>query len=253
MSVQGDFSIQEYAAWLSELGEGSLNDEDDNVILPEMLLCSSNDIGSLIDHAYPSIHTAHSDHYFQERCILAPFDREVEEINTIALKRFPGPLRDSSWSVDQALDPQMEESAPFEVLHGITPPGFPLGQLSLKVGCPVILLRDLPGGKGTRNGSRGIVTDIAVRVLQLRMLSGEVVLVPRVPHTSAELRRLQFPVALAFAMTIEKKGTRTIVFHRRRRLADSLFPSRSAAPRSVQSKQSRGNQMHRGLGRGRRR
>ena len=211
MHTQGE---QEFAKWLRELGKGSLNDENDDVILPQSLRCSTNDIGDLIDHAYPSIDTTQPDDYFQQRCILAPRDREVHEINDIVLERFPGPVCDL-WSVNEAFKPQTEipeEDCPIEVLHSITPPGFPLARLSLKVGCPVIFLRDLPGAC---NGSRGIVTKTGIRILEVRLLSGEVMLLPRVPHVYEDadlpfrLRRLQFPVALAFAMTIDKAQGQT--------------------------------------------
>ena len=216
MPTQGE---QEFTKWLRELGRASFNDENDEVILPQSLRCSTNEIGDLIDHAYPSFDTAHPDDYFQQRCILAPRDHEVHEINSIVLERFPGPLRDLP-SVDKALDPQIpsrEHSCPIETLHDITPSGFPLARLSLKAGCPIILLRDIPGIEGAFEGSRGIVTDIGKEVLQVRLLSGGMVLLPRVPHTTTDedpdlpfhLRRRQFPVALAFAMTIEKAQGQT--------------------------------------------
>ncbi|KAH8986194.1 hypothetical protein EDB92DRAFT_1802079, partial [Lactarius akahatsu] len=108
------------------------------------------------------------------------------------------------------------EDIAIEDLHVISPPGFPLARLSLKVGCPVIFLRDV---SGAYKDSRGIVTDIKVFFMQVRLLSGEVVLVPRVPHEietdmpfgrrKIRLRRVQFPVALGFATTIDKAQGQT--------------------------------------------
>jgi hypothetical protein len=211
MPEKNKFNEQEFETWLRELGNGSFNDEHDDVILPETLRCSTNDIGDLIDHAYPSINIAQPDDYFKQRCILAPREGEVHEINKMALERFPGPLRDL-WSADEAFDVQTglpEDNFPIEFLHSTTPSGFPLAHLSLKVGCPVILLHDVDPSEGILTGCRGIVTNIATRVMQVRMLSGQEVLVPRIPRKSTDknlpfqLRRLQFPVALAFAMTID--------------------------------------------------
>ncbi|KAH8984543.1 P-loop containing nucleoside triphosphate hydrolase protein [Lactarius hatsudake] len=97
--------------------------------------------------------------------------------------------------------------------------GFPLARLSLKVGCPVIFLRDVPDAP---KGSRGIVTKTGVRVMEVRLLSGDTMLsVPRIPHEvevtadlpfgrrRIRLRRLQFPVALGFAMTIDNAQGQT--------------------------------------------
>ena len=212
--MQGDLSCeQEFPNWLSELGKGSFNDEHDNVILPQFLRIPSNNIDDLIEHVYPSIQSTQSDTYFKERCILAPRDREVHEINRIALNRFPGPQSDI-WSVDRALDPQAKlPSVPIEFLHGSTVSGFsfsPAACLSLKVGCPVMLLYDMNPCQGMSEASKGIVTDIGARILQLRMLSGDMVLVPKIPVNSTDgIQRLQFPVALAFAMIIEKAQGQT--------------------------------------------
>jgi ATP-dependent DNA helicase PIF1 len=65
-------------------------------------------------------------------------------------------------------------------------------------------------GNGMYEGSRGIVTKIGTRILQLRMLSGDMVMVPKIPvNTTNGIQRLQFPLALAFAMTIEKAQGQT--------------------------------------------
>lgn len=212
--MQGDLSSeQEFPNWLSDLGKGSFNDEHDNVILPQFLRSPSNDIDDLIKHVYPTIQNAQSDAYFKERCILAPRDREVHEINRIALKRFPGSQSDFL-SVDKALNSQTElSSVPTEFLRGTTASGSSFSsaaRLSLKVGCPVMLLFDMHPGEGMYEGSRGIVTRIGTRILELRMLSGDIVMVPKIPVKSTDrIQRLQFPVALAFAMTIEKAQGQT--------------------------------------------
>ena len=211
--MQGDISKNEFPNWLKELGKGSFNDEHDNVILPQFLRSSSNDIGDLVNHVYPSIQNKQPDGYFKERCILAPRDREVHEINRIALERFPGSQRDLL-STDRALDPQTElPSVPIEFLHGSTVSGFSFttaARLSLKEGCPIMLLYDMAPGSGMCEGSRGIVTTIGIRVLKIRMLSGQTGLVPKIPvHSTDGIQRLQFPVTLAFAMTIEKAQGQT--------------------------------------------
>jgi len=211
--MQDDFSEQEFRNWLRELGKGSFNDEDVNVILPQFLLCSSNDVSDLVNHVYPTILQAQSDAYFQERCILAPRDHEVHEINKIALERFPGPQSDLL-SVDRSLNPQTEiPPVPTEFLRGTTTSGFSFStaaRLSLKVGCPVMLLYDMHPSQGMHEGSRGVVTKVGTRLLEVRMLSGETHFVPRVPVNSTDgIQRLQFPLTLAFAIIIEKAQGQT--------------------------------------------
>jgi len=98
----------------------------------------------------------------------------------------------------------------------------PPALLCLKVGSPVILLRNLDPEEGLCNGTRIIVLNVRKKVLQCRIISkdrrfrGKVVLIPRIrlsPNAktlSVPLKRLQFPVRLAFAMTINKSQGQSV-------------------------------------------
>ena len=86
--------------------------------------------------------------------------------------------------------------------------------LCLKVGSPVILLRNLDPGEGLCNGTRMVVLNVRRKVLQCRIISKDrrfkdkVVLIPRIrlsPNAETllvPLKRLQFPVRLAFSRCI---------------------------------------------------
>ena len=91
----------------------------------------------------------------------------------------------------------------------------PVHSLTLKVGCPIILLRNLDASDGLCNGTRLIVTALKERVIEAKILSGvhagKSAFIPRVNLVTASssplsftLRRRQFPVRLAFAMSINK-------------------------------------------------
>jgi len=94
--------------------------------------------------------------------------------------------------------------------------------LCLKVGSPVILLRNLDPGEGLYNRTRMVVLNVRRKVLQCRIISknrrfrGKVVLIPRIrlsPNTETlpvPLKRLQFPVRLAFAMTINRSQGQSV-------------------------------------------
>ena len=202
-----------FATWQRQLARGELNDTDQEVVLPSSLLCPSNSLNELISHTYPDLESAHNDKYFLERCILSPRNKDVRSINDAILASFRGPVCEL-WSVDKALDPEDHSHVDIlqtpENLHAMTPSGYPLAHLKLKIGCPVIVLRNLQPKQGVVNGTRGIVTRISRRVLELRLQSGSHVLIPRVKlisideHIPFHLQRLQFPVAVAFAMTINK-------------------------------------------------
>jgi ATP-dependent DNA helicase PIF1 len=107
---------------------------------------------------------------------------------------------------------------PIEFLNSLNFSGVPPHKLLLRVGCPIILLRNLTGGLA--NGTRLIVTRLGDRVLEARVATGpskgEVVCIPRLGITPSDsimpftLRRLQFPVRPAFAMTVNKSQGQTL-------------------------------------------
>ena len=92
--------------------------------------------------------------------------------------------------------------------------GLPLSVLRLKIGAPVMLLRNLDPLHGLCNGTRMTVLRASTRCLEVRLnggsFDGEKRLIYRTKLTSNEtdfhfqLTRFQFPVRLAFAMTINK-------------------------------------------------
>ncbi len=98
----------------------------------------------------------------------------------------------------------------------------PTHEVRLKVGCPIILLRNMDPNMGLATGTRLIVTDLRQRVIKATIMSGsdahigKAVLIPRVPLSPSDpqlpikFTRLQFPVRLAFAMSINKAQGQTL-------------------------------------------
>ena len=78
-----------------------------------------------------------------------------------------------------------------------------------------MILRNLQPREGVCNGSRGIVTHVSTRILEVQLFNGATVLVPRIKLISTDLDvpfklcQLQFPVSLSFAMTINKSQGQT--------------------------------------------
>lgn len=126
-----------------------------------------------------------------------------------------------SWdSIDQADQDTAFSTIPVEVLNQLKPSSLPPHKLLLKVGAPIILLRNICAARGLANGTRLIVVRFTSRVIEARIVSGSkigsIALLPRINMTSDNssqpfvLRRRQFPVRLAFAMSINKAQGQTL-------------------------------------------
>ena len=81
---------------------------------------------------------------------------------------------------------RMHHVYPAELLQQLNASGLPPALLCLKVGSPVILLRNLDPGEGLCNGTRMVVLNMKRKMLQYRIISKDrrfrdkVVLIPRI-------------------------------------------------------------------------
>lgn len=93
----------------------------------------------------------------------------------------------------------------------------PPHNLQIKVGSPVILLRNLNPPR-LCNCTRLFITKLMKNVIEAIIFNGkfrgEIVLLPRIPiiptDVPIQFKRLQFPIRLAFAMTINKSQGQTM-------------------------------------------
>ena len=108
---------------------------------------------------------------------------------------------------------------PPQLLYSLKISGLPNHCLGLKVGVPVILLKNLNQSIGLCNGTRLVVSKLSDRVIEAKVISGSKVgdaaLIPRIDLTpfnlpDLRLRRRQFPLKLAFAMKINKSRGQTL-------------------------------------------
>jgi hypothetical protein len=218
MRVGVDAEEREFARWLIEVGHGQHTDETGNIVLPERFCCPENTVESLVQEIYSGIdqEPLPPDHYFAERAILSAKNADVDELNRLILEKFPGIARvhNSADSIIRVEGDPTELLYPTEYLNSINASGLALAKLELKVGCPVTVLRNLDPTNGICNGTRAVVTRMTNRVLEIRLINGKNAgsthFIPRIKMDTTDIeipfpmRRIQFPVRLAFAMSINK-------------------------------------------------
>lgn len=123
-------------------------------------------------------------------------------------------------STNSVVDAADASKYPVEVLNQLSEPRLPPHKLTLKEGCPVMLLRNLHPSKGLCNGTRLQVKSISRHVIFCTCLDREragprapadrIVLLPSICCRSSEdgsfveFDRKPFPIRVCFAITINK-------------------------------------------------
>ena len=156
-------------------------------------------------------------HYILQssRCILAPLNKMVEVVNASLLREMEGSVQ-LYRSVDTATTEEDELRYQPEFLNKIEGGGLPPHELALKVGCPVICLRNMDND--VCNGTRLIVRALKPNLIETEILTGAAAgkakLIPRIPiiHTDKNMvkfKRLQFPLRLSFCLSVNKSQGQT--------------------------------------------
>ncbi|KAG2769628.1 hypothetical protein PC129_g20057 [Phytophthora cactorum] len=181
------------------------------------------------------------DSYFADRIILTPINDDVLAINDMILDNLRGDAEEyrsfESLGGDDGLERQEHGNLyPPEFLNTISLSGMPPHKLKLKVGAPMMLIRNLNTKEGLCNGTRLRVVQLRRNCMKAAIMSGafagKEVIIPRVMLISKnsgfpfELRRKQFPVQVAFAMTINKSQGQSIQ-HLGLFLRNQCFPTGS--------------------------
>jgi ATP-dependent DNA helicase PIF1 len=152
---------------------------------------------------------------------LTTLNKHVDEMNSAILARAEGEERTYNSADFFGPDAAEEQGVyPVEVLNSLTPSGMPPPQLTLRVGAPVVFLRNLNRDQGMMNGTRGVILALRPWSVQVQLTTGprrgESFVVPRINLTSSDggddhirFIRRQLPLRLAYCMTINKAQGQT--------------------------------------------
>jgi hypothetical protein len=212
--------------WVLGIGDGTVgenNDVDMKLDIPDDLLIRTSDdpVAAIVEAIYPSLLENMKDpSFFQDRAILTPKNAIVDLINDHMMKNIPGEEKEylSYDSPDKDNDnsgvDRPDDIHTPEFLNTINCSGLPNHKLKLKVGVPIMLLRNVDPSVGLCNGTRLIITQMGTYIIEAKVISGSNIgekdFIPRLSLTPSyvlipfKFQRWQFPISVSFAMTINK-------------------------------------------------
>jgi len=164
-----------FADYLLRIGNGIEEaNVDGEVRLPDEICVpytgDGNDLDRLIQCIFPNLNENMADtDYITSRAILSTRNDWVDRINMKMIGSFQGGEVEY-YSFDFAVD-DPHNYYPSEFLNTLTHNGLPPHVLKLKVGCPIILLRNIDPANGLCNGTR-----LVVRGFQRNTIDAEIVL-----------------------------------------------------------------------------
>jgi ATP-dependent DNA helicase PIF1 len=207
-----DESAQIFSNKLLEIGEGRLAAKSSGKIkLPSYFCNLVLSVAELIHAVYLAVSQNYLTlNWLRDRVILAAKIEDIHEIINQILDMLPGIVTEYK-SIDTVVDANKVVNFLPELLNLLDSAGLPPYCLLLKVGSPIILLRNLDP-PNLWNGTMLCVKNMLGNVIEATILKGtgegETLFIPGIPLIPKDLpfnfKRLQFLVILAIAITINK-------------------------------------------------
>ena len=244
--------LEEFATWLLQLGDGTVGNRESRytlrvpVLRPETMIFRPDNTEDELDSlerfleniygGYKSICsleesgqetserlTSHET-FLMERVIVTVVNKDVDKINNAMMQiSVLGDVfsTQQEWTYHSRDTLREKTKVPVSesYLNTLEISGLPPHVLKLKIGCPVICIRNLAPSTGITNGTRMVVLDLGPKFLKVKLLTGNkagsVHFLTKLGMSPSDKKaipdeiaftRYQFPIKPAFAMTIKSQG-----------------------------------------------
>ncbi|XP_018404137.1 PREDICTED: uncharacterized protein LOC108780818 [Cyphomyrmex costatus] len=165
----------EFAKFLLDMGDGVLNDSNDNIQLPNCCIAPIN--ADIVQDIYGDLIKNKEFNKIAKCAILSARNADVDEINKRVvelLETFEERIYTSTDSTENCGDNgDIGEALLPEYLNTLSPSSLPPYELRLRPNCVIMLIRNLSINEGLCNGTRLMIIALGDHLLKCKILTGD--------------------------------------------------------------------------------
>ncbi|XP_039311973.1 uncharacterized protein LOC105206659 [Solenopsis invicta] len=158
----------EFAKFLLDMGDGILNDSNDNIQLPDCCITPIN--ADIVQDVYSDLIQNKEFDKMAKCAILSARNVDVDEINKQVVKLFDAFEERIYTNIDSTENcndnGDIDEAILPEYLNTLSPSSLPPYELHLKPNCVIMLIRNLSINEGFCNGTRLMIIELADHLLK---------------------------------------------------------------------------------------
>lgn len=167
----------EFAQFLLNVGDGKLNDNNDNLSLHHFPnYCIAQPETDIVDDIYGEIFRNKQYRKSISYAILSARNADVNEINEKVvnlLDETSEKIYTSTDSTENCDNTGFIDTLQPEYLNSLCPPSLPPYELKLRINCIIMLIRNLNVSEGLCNGTRLLILDLSNNLLKCEILTGD--------------------------------------------------------------------------------
>ena len=216
--------LMNFDEWIRKIGNNKIAKFTDihktAIKIPKNFIVEGNTKNDMINHIYQSIINGEEvdAKYYANRCILTPLNKHVDSINDEIMDMVQNQEEKTYESIDSVGPDDAEILFSQEFLNNLEFNGIPKHILKLKTNSPIMLLRNMDPADALCNGTRLIIHKLNNHIIECKRINGsneETILIPKFRLSPSEnlgyqFFRKQFPIRVAFAMTVNKSQGQTM-------------------------------------------